>query len=120
HFFKFSYLKEQLKFIAEDEIKNVIDSCRLLVNTSPIGMKEGDASVINKKFLHKNLYVYDVVYNRETQLVKEAKELGLKAAGGLKMLLHQGAWAFRIWTKQEPPIDVMFSALEQELKKCQK
>ncbi len=120
HFFKFSYLKKQVKFILQQEIKEVISNCTLLVNASPVGMKEGNAFVVEKKLLHKNLSVYDVVYNRETQLVKEAKEVGLNATGGLKMLLHQGAWAFRIWTGQEPPIDVMFDALQKELEKCRK
>jgi shikimate dehydrogenase len=80
-------------------------------------MKEGDPSPIDKKLLHKDLYVYDVVYNRETQLVKDAKVLfgGEKVASGLGMLLYQGCHAFEFWTGKKAPIDVMKTALQKAL-----
>jgi shikimate dehydrogenase len=31
------------------------------------------------------------------------------------MLVYQGAAAFRIWTGQEPPVDVMFNAIRKAL-----
>jgi shikimate dehydrogenase len=67
--------------------------------------------------LHKDLYVYDVVYNRETQLVKDAKALfGEKqAVGGLGMLLYQGAHAFEFWTGKKAPIEAMKKALKSAL-----
>lgn len=120
-FFELPYLKEQVKFISENEIKDVIGGCRLLVNASPLGMNEGDASPIDNQLLHKNLSVYDVVYNRETQLIKDAKEIGLNAAGGLNMLLYQGVWAFGFWTGKEAPVKVMREALKKEMEsKCRK
>ena len=93
-----------------------------MVNASPVGMKEGDPSVIKKELLHKDLSVYDVVYNRETQLVKDAKEVAgpLKAVGGLGMLLYQGVAAFEFWTAREAPLELMRRALEEGLKECRK
>ena len=103
---------------------DVLASSDLLINASPLGMKEGDPSVIKKELLHKDLSVYDVVYNRETQLIKDAKSLGLKNSGGLGMLLYQGVAAFEFWTtswtKKDAPVEVMRRALEEGLKECRK
>ena len=113
-------LAEKIDFLDEDQIADKIKECQLLVNASPLGMKEGDGSPVEKSLLHKDLSVYDVVYNRQTQLIKYAKAAGLNAAGGLKMLLYQGVIAFEIWTGQKAPEDVMRKALEEELNKCRK
>lgn len=111
HFSKFSVTKEKLEFISSKEISSVINKCQLLVNATPVGMREGDPSVIDKKLLHKDLYVYDVVYNRETELIKYAKSLHLRAVGGLSMLLYQGMRAFEFWTGELAPMEVMKQAL---------
>lgn len=98
-----------LQCISAKEIPEIIKDCQLLVNATPIGMKKGDSSPIDKELLHKNLFVYDVVYNRETELVKAAKG---PAVGGLGMLLYQGVHAFEFWTGKRAPIDVMRKALK--------
>lgn len=99
-------LNNIIKFVSESDIQNVIKDCQLLINASPVGMKEGDtSSVIDKSLLHKNLSVYDVVYNRETQLVKDAKEKRCKAVvGGEGMLYYQGLYAFRFWLPHVKPL----------------
>lgn len=112
-------LRQKLEFIVGENIPKTIGNCDLLVNASPVGMEEGDGSVIDKNLLHSGLSVYDVVYNQETQLIKDAKSLGVPVVGGLGMLLHQGTSAFNLWTGVPPPIDVMRQALEEELTKCQ-
>lgn len=118
HFSKFTITKEKLKFISNKEIVNVVNKCHLLINATPVGMKKGDLSPIDKKLLHKGLFVYDVVYNRETQLVKDTKlSLGQeRATGGLNMLLYQGARSFEFWTGQKAPIDTMKKALNSAIK----
>lgn len=106
-------LQKKVEFISLNQLPEVIKDCQLLVNASSVGMKEGDLSPVDKKLLHKDLFVYDVVYNRETQLIKDAKSLfGEKhASGGLGMLLYQGAHAFEFWTGRKAPVDVMKEAL---------
>lgn len=89
----------------------------LLINTTPVGMKESDPSPVDKSLLRPGLRVYDLVYNRPaTQLVKEANQLKLHAVTGLGMLLYQGAIAFEIWTGQKAPVDTMKKALKGALK----
>jgi len=118
HFDNFDERKIKLEFISEKQIADKIKDSNLLVNASPVGMKEGDNSVIDKKLLHKELSVYDVVYNRETQLVKDAKELlgDSRAVGGFGMLLYQGMLSFEIWTRKRAPKKVMEKVLLEALK----
>lgn len=121
HFNNFKDLKDKLEFIySQSQIADKIKNCQLLVNASPVGMKEGDASTINKDLLHQDLSVYDVVYNWETQLIKDAKSRGLNNSGGGGMLLYQGVAAFELWTGENAPVEVMRGALEEGLRECRK
>jgi shikimate dehydrogenase len=80
-------------------------------------MKEADPSLVDEKLIHKNLLVYDLIYNpAETKLLKAARSRGARASGGLGMLLYQGAIAFQIWTAKEPPLEIMRLALEEGVK----
>lgn len=117
---QYPHLEGILEFISIKDIPRVIKDCQLLINASPVGMKEFDGSAIDKNLLHENLYVYDVVYNRETQLIKDAKSQGLTCMDGRGMLLYQGAEAFEFWTGERAPIDLMRQALEKELEICRK
>ncbi len=87
----------------------------LLVNASPVGMEKG--SPIDTSLLNSKLSVYDLVYNRKTELVEAAQRRGGRAANGLGMLLHQGALSFKIWTKKSPPLKIMRSALADGIRK---
>ncbi|MDD3296396.1 MAG: shikimate dehydrogenase [Candidatus Omnitrophica bacterium] len=104
-------LKQKIEFISDAQVAEKIKFCQLLVNASPVGMKEGDPLLIDKNLLHKGLFVYDVVYNRETELIKEARLKGLPAIGGLGMLLYQGVIAWEIWTGMHAPVKEMKEAL---------
>ncbi|MFA7676877.1 MAG: shikimate dehydrogenase [Candidatus Omnitrophota bacterium] len=106
-----SILEQKIEVISNDQVAEKIKFCQLLVNTSPVGMKEGGSLPIDKNLLHKDLFVYDVVYNRETELIKEARSRGLSATGGLGMLLYQGAIAWEIWTGMRAPVREMKEAL---------
>jgi len=81
----------------------------IFINATPVGMSpKVNTSIIPKKLLHKNLTVFDVVYNPlETKLLKEAKAAGAKAISGIMMLVYQGVAAFELWTGQEAPVELM-------------
>jgi shikimate dehydrogenase len=114
-FAKFTDVNSIVEFITQDEIKDKIKDCHLLINASPVGMKEPDPSIVDKELLHGNLAVYDVVYNRETQLIKDAKEKGLSAINGRNMLAYQGALAWGLWMNKTEPVDIMLKALEAKM-----
>ena len=94
--------------IEELDIKN----SDLLINATPIGMKENDPLLISPDKLHSGLLIYDLIYNPcETKLIKIAKEKGARTSNGLDMLLYQGMRSFEIWTGQSAPKEVMRQAL---------
>jgi shikimate dehydrogenase len=109
-------VKKKIEFISLEQLPARIKASQLLVNTSPVGMKEGDLPVIDKKLLHKDLSIYDVIYNRETELIKDAISLGLCCSGGLGMLLYQGVYAFEFWTGKKAPVEIMRKALTAAIK----
>ncbi len=111
------YDEKRLHCVFSHDISSVIKEAELLINATPIGMKDGDPMPLDKDLLHDKLAVYDLVYNRpETALVHEALKRKLKAVTGLGMLLYQGAIAFEIWTGKEAPVDIMREALNNALK----
>ncbi len=117
-----SRLKESFKdidFIPANSIEELkIKDAALLVNATPIGMKETDPCLVDEKFIHKNLLVYDLIYNpRETKLLKVAKVKGAVISNGLGMLLYQGVAALELWTGQKAPVEVMRKALREAASK---
>lgn len=87
----------------------------VLINATPVGMENPLASPLPAELLAHmppNALVFDMVYAPpETALLRAAQSLGLRTAGGLEMLLEQGAAAFQLWTGQPAPLAVMRAAL---------
>jgi shikimate dehydrogenase len=107
----FESLASTVYFIGKDSLESAAADAQLLVNATPVGMRVDDLAPIDRNFLHKNLYVYDVVYNKETQLVRDAREKAANVSGGLGMLLYQGVIAWEFWTGKNAPVPVMRDAL---------
>lgn len=118
HFYGFDWIEPRLKFITQKEMSSNIKEYDLLVNASPVGMKEGDGSVIDKTLLRKELFVYDIVYNRETQLIRNANAVGAPAVNGIGMLLYQGVASFELFTGRKAPVSVMRAALKKAVTRC--
>lgn len=91
------------------ELGDHLGSADILVNATPVGMSpHTNQTPAPMELLHRDLLVYDLVYNPpETRLLKEAERAGSKTLSGLRMLVYQGAEAFRLWTGLEPPTDLM-------------
>lgn len=94
----------------DDELKECIKALDILINATSVGMHpDENATLITADMMHPDLVVFDIVYNpMDTKLLREAKKAGVKKiVDGVKMLVYQGAASFMIWTKMEPPIEVM-------------
>jgi shikimate dehydrogenase len=66
--------------------------------------------------LPSHTLVYDVVYTpRITPFMEKARAHGFRIVGGLGMLARQAQLAVRLWTGEEPPLDVMRAAAEAAL-----
>ena len=91
-------------------------ACDLVVQASPIGMKEGDPSLLPSEAFRDGQCVFDLIYMYpETAFLTTAREAGAQIANGLGMLLHQGARSFEIWTGVQPSISAMRTALEESV-----
>jgi shikimate dehydrogenase len=88
----------------------------LIVNTTSVSMDVSHPLLIRPEWLDPQSIVYDIVYTPpETRLLKAAAERGCPTIGGLGMLVHQGAIAFKKWTQISPPVETMRGALQQAL-----
>ncbi|MCM8800889.1 MAG: shikimate dehydrogenase, partial [Candidatus Omnitrophica bacterium] len=93
-----------------------IQNSDLLINATPLGMKEEDPCIVNQDYLHRNLLVYDLIYNpAQTKLLRLARDKGCSVCNGLGMLLYQGALSFEIWTGKKAPLEIMRQALTKNI-----
>ncbi len=94
----------------ESRLRHEISKSAILTNGTSVGMAPDidDSLITDTSMFHKDLIVSDIIYNpRETQLMNFAKEAGCSTFNGLYMLLYQGAEAFKIWTGQDMPVDII-------------
>jgi len=79
-----------------------IELADLLINTTNVGMNADDPLLIAPASLHKDMLVYDVIYNpAETGLLAQARMKKARTANGLGMLFYQGVLAFWHWSDVE-------------------
>ncbi len=96
-------------FGIETHSGNTADA-EIIVNCTPIGLVEGTYPA-DIDGLHKGQTVFDMVYGRETPILKAAKDKGCRTMDGSDMLVGQGAESFRLWFGKEPDMDEMRGAL---------
>jgi len=107
----------ELRYGGLNQLPGVIVGTDALINTTPVGMspKTSD-SPVPEELLHDGLFIYDVIYNPiKTKLLKDAEAKGARTLSGVKMLVYQGAEAFRMWTGVEPPLDLMQRVVKEKL-----
>ncbi|HIS97036.1 MAG TPA: shikimate dehydrogenase [Candidatus Scatomorpha pullistercoris] len=101
--------KASVTDLADTEaLVEAVKNCDILVNATKVGMAPLDKeTLIDKSLFRSDLVVADTVYNpKETRMILEAKEAGVRAAiGGIGMLLRQGVEGFRLYTGKEMPAD---------------
>lgn len=91
-------------------LKGALEESSLLVNATSVGMAPdtGRSILEDVSLLRPELTVADIIYNpRETLFLRQAKEAGCRTFNGMYMLLYQGAEAFRLWTGQEMPVEII-------------
>jgi shikimate dehydrogenase len=93
----------------------ILGSADLTINATSVGMQSNDPSPLDLTPCRPGAVAYEMIYHPpETEFLRQARSLGLQAANGLAMLLHQGAAAFALWTGQPPPKESMRRALRGE------
>jgi shikimate dehydrogenase len=84
-----------------------------IVNATPVGMDgvHAEATLVDPKLLRPGQLAVDLVYHPlRTPFLAAARERGAVPVTGLGMLIHQAAHAFRLWTGEDPPLEVMSAA----------
>lgn len=87
-------------FVTYKEAKTNHKDAEILINTTPVGMYPNISGTPVDLSVFTNLEaVFDAVYNPiKSRLIISAEKLGIKAAGGLYMLVMQGIKAAELFT----------------------
>jgi shikimate dehydrogenase len=89
----------------------------LVINATSAGLKPTDPLPVDLAALPRPAGVFDMIYNPpETPLLAQARALGIPAANGLSMLVHQGVRALEIWSEAAVPVDAMRAAVHSAMK----
>ena len=89
----------------------------LLINATPVGLRESDPCLVKAEMLHKGIFVYDLIYNPlETKLLALAKKQGAVVSNGLGMLQYQGVLSFQHFTKAQVQQEQIFKVMGQALR----
>lgn len=84
----------------------------LIVNTTSLGLHEEDPMPWDAAVAFRpGQVVYDLIYNRPTELLAAARSQGATACNGSGMLVCQGALAFELWTGRAAPVEVMMRTM---------
>ena len=92
--------KEENDFSYHDINEAMINSCGIIVNTTPVGMfpDTENAPAIPYEFLSDINLVVDLIYNpKETLFMKKAKSFGANSINGETMLHQQAEKSWEIW-----------------------
>lgn len=116
-----AHLRDKLRFTGVErlsvgslaELEQDAPDADVIVNATPLGMKEDDPLPLPPEYVKGGRAVCDVVYRpgKETPLVRLAKERGAPVVAGGRMLLYQGVLAQKLWTGREPNVGAMDSAI---------
>ncbi|TFH48537.1 MAG: shikimate dehydrogenase [Methanothrix sp.] len=97
------------------DLERLVPQADIIINCTSVGMRESDPRLLEGRLLQSHQAVFDIVYNRETQLLEDARTTGAVAVDGVMMLVYQGAKALEIWTGKKAPVDVMERAVREAL-----
>ncbi|MBI5187879.1 MAG: shikimate dehydrogenase [Nitrospirae bacterium] len=112
-------LVQDLKKIRDNvsTVEDIVSTDRfhLIINATPLGIKEEDPLPFDTALLNPDQAVCDLIY-KKTRFLEEASKKGCATLNGLGMLLYQGALASELWTGKKPPVEIMRDALYTSLK----
>ena len=92
------------------DLRETLASASGLIHATPTGMAKLPGLPLPAEYLHKELWVAEIVYfPLETELLKAAKALGCRTVSGGGMAVCQAVDALRIFTGREPDAERMFA-----------
>ncbi|MFH1784914.1 MAG: shikimate kinase [Candidatus Micrarchaeota archaeon] len=73
--------------------------------------------VVPKELLKKEMIIIDANYAKETQLIKDGKEVGCKTIDGKEWLAHHGVKVFELFTGRKVPFEMIRTVIDQKTTK---
>ena len=99
---KIKNLFENLKIVDWGEVPDF----DVIINATSVGLSQGDKIRLDFSKIGKNKLFYDVIYNpKETNFLKQGKELDNQIENGKMMFIYQAYFAFKIWHGIYPEIN---------------
>jgi shikimate dehydrogenase len=112
---KMKYDGIKTKELFPPDLVGIFSNSKLIINATPVGMfpdQDDIVTSLENSFI-KDQIVFDLVYNPpQTKLLKLAASRGAIPISGLKMLVHQAAKSFELWTNEEMPFDQIYKSLQ--------
>ncbi len=106
------FIQEIIIPVSLDKVEDYLPSTDIIVNTTSVGLKDEDPPLFDYSKMQKKHTVVDIIY-KKTKLLKVAEEKGCRWQDGIPMLLYQGVKAFKIWTGEKAPVEVMKKILQE-------
>ncbi|SAL17568.1 shikimate 5-dehydrogenase [Caballeronia cordobensis] len=98
------------------DLRDTLASASGLIHATPTGMAKLPGLPLPADYLHKELWVAEIVYfPLETELLKAAKAIGCRTVSGGGMAVCQAVDALRIFTGREPDAERMFAHFQSLL-----
>ncbi len=84
----------------------------IVVQTTPVGMRSDESPLVDFSWVIPGQVCVDIIYRpKETLFLKEAEEAGARILNGEGMLAGQGQLAFRLFTGQDVPFEIMYNSV---------
>ena len=114
-----AHYKKTVGVVSHEDALEIHNDADIIINTTPVGMfPNNDGKIIDLKFFKKLSAVIDVIYNPiNTNLILQAKELNIKAVGGLYMLVAQAVYASNLFLESKEisnKLDVIYNEILKE------
>lgn len=111
--------KTQLEAVALDRLQDplLFKNAALVINCTSVGLHGEPFLPLAFHATPRECLFYDLLYYSEpTSFLRQARAARRSGLDGRRMLLHQGALAFSLWTRQPAPLEVMARALRRALR----
>src|SRR4051812_44326531 len=112
------YGHDRAEALGIDRLEAELAAADGLIHATPAGMAAHPGTAFPAAFLHSGLWVAEVVYRPlETELLRQARQIGCRTLDGGGMAVFQAALSFALFTGVEPDADRMlrdFAALTDE------
>lgn len=111
--------KTQLEAVPLDMLQDptLLKKAALIINCTSVGLHGEAFPSVAFNATPRTCLFYDLLYRPDlTSFLRQARAARRPILDGRRMLLHQGALAFSLWTNRPAPLEAMTKALNRALR----